>query len=119
VFEFTNEFTRIHAVSEKVRYVLDLAVEELFTNMVKYNQSGKGDIHMHLASDGKEVLVRITDPDSDPFDVSKQRSVDLKRSLEERKPGGLGIYLVQKLVENLQYEHQDRTSIISFHLPLE
>jgi len=119
VFEFTNEFTRIHAVSEKVRYVLDLAVEELFTNMVKYNQSGKGDIHMHLASDGKEVLVRITDPDSDPFDVSKQRSVDLKRSLEERKPGGLGIYLVQKLVENLQYEHQDRTSIISFRLPLE
>lgn len=119
VFDFTNEFSLTHAINDKVRYVLDLAVEELFTNMVKYNPGGGGDIQMRLKIDGGELIVHLADPDSEPFDVSKQRSIDLKRSLEDRKPGGLGVYLVQKLVENLHYQHHDRVSTISFRLPLE
>jgi serine/threonine-protein kinase RsbW len=119
VFDFTNEFALAHSINDKVRYVLDLVVEELFTNMVKYNPSGSGDIQMRLVLEQDEIIVHLADPDSEPFDVSEHRTVDLKRSLEERKPGGLGIYLVQKLVENLHYQHHNRTSTISFRLPLE
>lgn len=119
VFDFTNEFAAAHAVNDKVRYVLDLAVEEFFTNMVKYNPSGRGDIQMRMRLDEREIIVHLLDPDSEFFDVTKDRHIDLRRSLAERKAGGLGIYLVQKLVENLHYQHHERMSTISFRLPLE
>lgn len=119
VFDFTNEFALEHSLNDKVRYVLDLAVEEFFTNMVKHNPSGTGDIQMRMRLEKKEIIIHMVDPDTAAFDVTKERNVDLQRSLSERKVGGLGVYLVQKLVENLHYHHQNRTSTISFRLPLE
>jgi anti-sigma regulatory factor (Ser/Thr protein kinase) len=119
VFDFTNEFALMHTLNDKVRYVLDLAVEEFFTNMVKYNPAGKGEIEMRMNLTGNEIIVHLVDPDADPFDVTKERTVDLQKSLSERKVGGLGVFLVQKLVENLHYHHQNRVSTISFRLPLE
>lgn len=119
VFDFTNEFAIAHAINDRVRYVLDLAVEEFFTNMVKYNPKGRSELRMRMVLDSREVIVHLVDPDSEPFDVTKERAVDLHRSLEERKPGGLGIFLVQKLVNNLHYQHHERISTISFRLPLE
>lgn len=119
VFDFTNEFALAHTINDKIRYVLDLAVEEFFTNMVKHNPNGSGDIQMRMSVDGSEIIVHMVDPDSAPFDVTQKREVDLHRSLKERKVGGLGVYLIQKLVENLHYHHQKRKSTISFRLPLE
>lgn len=119
VFDFTNEFALIHRINDKVRYVLDLAVEEFFTNMVKYNPKGTGDIQMRMNMDKSELIVHLVDPDSEIFDVTKDRAVDLHKSLADRKVGGLGVFLVQKLVENLHYHHQNRVSTISFRLPLE
>ena len=119
IFDFTNEFAVAHRVNDKVRYVLDLAVEEFFTNMVKYNPSGQGDIEMRMSLNDHEIIVHLVDPDSSEFDVTRERSVDLHKSLANRKVGGLGVFLVQKLVENLHYHHQNRKSTISFRLPLE
>ncbi len=119
VFDFTNEFAIAHAINDKVRYVLDLAVEEFFTNMVKYNPKGRSELLVRMVLEQQEIVVHLVDPDSEAFDVTKKRSVDLRKSLEERKPGGLGVFLVQKLVENLHYIHHNRISTISFRLPLE
>lgn len=119
VFDFTNEFAISHAINDKVRYVLDLAVEEFFTNMVKYNPKGRNELHMRMVLEQRDVIVHLVDPDSEAFDVTKERSINLQKSLEERKPGGLGVFLVQKLVDNLHYTHHNRISTISFRLPLE
>lgn len=119
VFDFTNDFALEHALNDKVRYVLDLAVEEFFTNMVRHNPSGAGFIQMRMRLEDREIIVHMVDPDSPEFDVTRERTIDLQKSLAERKPGGLGVYLVQKLVENLHYHHQNGKSTISFRLPLE
>jgi len=119
VFDFTNEFALVHGINDKVRYVLDLAVEEFFTNMVKYNPAGQGKIQMRMSVNNNEIIVHLVDPDSGQFDVTKDRAIDLHKSLADRKVGGLGVFLVQKLVENLHYHHQNRISTISFRLPLE
>ena len=119
VFDFTNEFALVQSINDKVRYILDLAVEEFFTNMVKYNPTGQGNIEMRMSVNNDEVIVHLVDPDSGHFDVTKDRALDLHKSLADRKVGGLGVFLVQKLVENLHYHHQNRISTISFRLPLE
>jgi len=119
IFDFTNEFALAHGINDKVRYVLDFAVEEFFTNMVKYNSTGQGNIQMRMSVNNNEIIVHLVDPDSGEFDVTKDRGLDLRKSLTDRKVGGLGVFLVQKLVENLHYHHQNRISTISFRLPLE
>ncbi len=119
VFDFTNEFAIVHRINDKVRYVLDFAVEEFFTNMVKYNPTGNGNIQMRMSVNENEIIVHLVDPDSGHFDVTKDRGLELHKSLSERKVGGLGVFLVQKLVENLHYHHQNRISTISFRLPRE
>ena len=119
VFAFTKKVASSYSLNDRVQYVLDLAVEEFFTNMVKYNPSGHGDIRITMDVNEHEMAVRLIDPDSDAFDVTKERTVDLQKSLAERKVGGLGVFLVQKLVENLHYNHENRVSTISFRLPLE
>ncbi len=116
---FTGEFARTHSVDEKIRFLLDLAVEEFFTNMVKYNAAGKDDIELHLQRDRQQILVTLVDPDSHPFDVTKDRKVDLTKSLSERTVGGLGVYLVKKMVDSLHYDYSNRKSSITFTLQLE
>jgi anti-sigma regulatory factor (Ser/Thr protein kinase) len=119
IFDFTNEFALAHRINDKVRYVLDFAVEEFFTNMVKYNPTGPENIQMRMSVNDNEIVVHLVDPDSGDFDVTKDRGLDLRKSLTDRKVGGLGVFLVQRLVENLHYHHQNRISTISFRLPLE
>lgn len=119
IFTFTGEFVQKHRIDGKVRFLLDLAVEEFFTNMVKYNASGKQDIELLLQWDRHQIHVTLVDPDSHAFDVTKDRKIDLTKSLTERKVGGLGVYLVKKLVDSLQYDYSNRKSSITFTLQLE
>jgi len=47
------------------------------------------------------------------FDITKKPDPYLGASLDDRKPGGLGIFLTKKLVDDVQYHYRDRTSTIT------
>ena len=49
-----------------------------------------------------------------PFDVTQPRNVDIEAPLEERRPGGLGLHLIQTMVDKLEYEYDDGTSRVKF-----
>lgn len=119
IFLFTGGFVQEHRIDDKVRFLLELSVEEFFTNMVKYNPEGKQDIELLLQRDRQQIHVTLVDPDSHAFDVTKDRKIDLTKSLTERKVGGLGVYLVKKMVDSLQYDYSNRKSSITFTLQLE
>ena len=119
VFDFTGQFVKSQRIDDKVHFILDLAVEEYFTNMVRHNVSGKREIELRLKRQNQELQVTMVDPDSQYFDVTKERSLDLTKSLSERKVGGLGVYLVKKMVDSLRYEYSNRKSTITFVLHLE
>ncbi len=99
---------------QKTRYAVELALEEIFTNMVKYNATGKGDIRVDLAIRDQDVVVTITDFDTPRFDpVSEAPAVDVNRPLGERREGGLGIHLVKQMMDRIEYSHQNRTGTIT------
>jgi anti-sigma regulatory factor (Ser/Thr protein kinase) len=51
------------------------------------------------------VEVALTDYDVDRFDVTLAPDADINLPIEERKPGKLGLHLVRRLVDSLQYEY--------------
>jgi len=112
VFAFADNFFREHRVDERPAFALKLAIEEVFTNFVKYNPGGQQPVSIHLERSEGDVIVTLTDPDTDPFDITHYDLADTTSALEERDPGGLGIFLVRKMVDDVRYEHANRTSTI-------
>jgi len=114
IYEFAEEILAEHDIIEAVRFPVHLAMEELFTNMVKYNPKSDGDIGVDIDVDHGKITVVLTEFDVDKFDVTRPREVDIEASLDERTPGGLGLYLLQNIVDKLEYEYRDRRSRVVF-----
>ncbi len=114
IFAFTQSFFDHESVGAEHRHDANFAIEELFTNMVKYNRSGRSEIRLSLARVDDKLLVSLTDPESEPFDVTRVPPVDIKRPVDEREPGGLGIHLTRKVVDSIEYRHKDGCTTIKF-----
>lgn len=114
IYDFTETVLESKHVAEPVRYPVHFALEELFTNMVKYNPGNSNDIQVDVDAMDGVVRVTITDYDVDVFDVTKRREVDTKSPLEERPVGGLGLHLIRHMVDSLDYHYENRQSRITF-----
>ena len=114
IVSMTADFFAQESLDNSLRNAVDLATEELFVNMVTYNTETEADIliEMSLANGGIEVS--LTDYDVDRFDPTELTSVNIEAPLDERTPGGLGLYLILKMVDSIHYEYHDRTSKITF-----
>jgi len=118
VFQFVEDFMRAKSIDLELREPVDFIVEELFTNMVKYNPGNAHDIALSLGCTAQVLTVRLTDFDVDPFDVTRAPPVDIDKPLQERQIGGLGLHLVRKMADTLRYEFADRRSTITFTMSL-
>jgi anti-sigma regulatory factor (Ser/Thr protein kinase) len=113
LYEFSEKIMADRNLPDGVRFPVHLAMEELFVNMVHYNPTVKTDIEVSI-SVGDTVTVSLVDNGGAEFDVTEKREVDVDAPLEERKPGGLGVHLVQNLVDTLQYDYQDGRGEVIF-----
>ena len=98
----------------ELRHVVDLAIEELFVNMVTYNTESHEDILIQMEPHEHGVEVNLTDYNVERFDPTAAGLVDVDAPLSERTPGGLGLYLVLKMVDSIHYEYRNRQSSITF-----
>jgi anti-sigma regulatory factor (Ser/Thr protein kinase) len=113
LYEFSENIMAEQNLPDGVRFPVHLAMEELFVNMVHYNPTVTTDIEVTVSVDAK-VTVSLVDNGGKQFDVTVKRDVDTESPLEERKPGGLGVHLVQNLVDTLDYEYQDGRGEVIF-----
>ena len=114
IYRFSEEIMAAADIDESVRFTVHLAIEELFVNLVSYNPGAEHDILIDVQVANNGVVVTIVDHDAAEFDVTKERPVDTGASLRERKPGGLGLHLIQHMVDTLEYDYRDGRSKIRF-----
>ncbi len=110
----TEQFFAQENIDVSLRLKVDLSLEELFVNMVNYNTETTSDIQIQMKSIDKGVEVSLTDYDVDRFDPTAAKDVDVDAPLDDRIPGGLGLYLVMKMADSINYEYHGRTSKITF-----
>lgn len=118
IFAFIERFFAQESIDPALRTGIDLTVEELFTNMVRHNQGGNEEIRLTMERDGDGLVASLTDFDVEPFDPTRGAPVDITEPLEDRTPGGLGLHLIRKMVDSLEYEYSDRKSTITFRKAL-
>jgi len=116
-----NAFTEIPAANEAASrwladrdvppaadYLANLAIEELVTNCIKYGYDDKNDhvIEIELRLSDHELVLTVTD-DGHPFNPLEVPQPDTNVPLEERQVGGLGIHLLRKMSDGMEYVRAD------------
>jgi anti-sigma regulatory factor (Ser/Thr protein kinase) len=119
IFEFLDEALHGRLVDDRARFMLHLAVEELFTNMVKYNSGASRAIRIEVDIRDGTARVELVDPDTDFFDPGDIAPVDPREPIERRRPGGLGVHLVRALMGDVEYRYRDREMTVSVKAGLE
>jgi serine/threonine-protein kinase RsbW len=99
-----NSLSQFRADASTV-YKIQLAVDEASTNIINYAYpGGPGPLKIALELSGEDILVTLIDKGK-PFDPTTIPVPDVNVDLEERKIGGLGIYFMRKLMDNISYSY--------------
>jgi len=108
IVAFADQSFVAERIDRELRHDVDFALEELFTNMVKYSRS-ESDVEIAMRRIPGGVEVTLIDRDVDPFDVTAAPDVDTTLTAEQRRPGGLGLHLTRRLVDAIDYDYDAAT----------
>lgn len=115
VMEFITGELKKNGFGEKQVYQVELAAEEIFTNIATYAyQSGSGDVWIQCqARKGHPETFMITFMDEGiPYNPLDRADPDITAGVEERQIGGLGIFLTKKMMDTLEYQYKDGKNIL-------
>jgi len=113
IFSFIHDFAQKSNLDDKGIFIANIVLEELFTNAVKYIKANKNPVTISLSKGDGKFIISLIDTDVDSFDIRMKEKYDFRKKLEERKVGGLGIPLVHKMVDKIDYSYENRKSKIT------
>lgn len=112
--DFVNEELRASACPERVRVQIDIAIDELLSNIAHYAyhpDAGLAIIRVEVNKEPLSVVISFID-NGKPYDPLEKEDPDITLSMEEREIGGLGIYMVKKSMDEVSYEYKDGQNIL-------
>jgi anti-sigma regulatory factor (Ser/Thr protein kinase) len=107
-------FGQRHSLTSNVVRDLNLALEEIFTNIVScaYTDDREHEITVRLSVQAEEVTAEVED-DGQSFNPLQAPEADIMSPLEERTIGGLGIHLVRKLMDAMAYKREGDKNLLT------
>lgn len=105
-----------HGISHGTRGDARLIVEELASNAISHGMPGEADIGQHelsvAVSRHDDLLKLVFRDDGAPFDPTASPEPDLDSDIIDRPVGGLGLYLIRQIAEEMLYERVDDTNVL-------
>ncbi len=115
VVDFVNEQLEKYGCDPKDRAAIDVAVDELFANIAHYAYSpekGHATVRVDVLNDPLAVEITFIDHGK-PYDPLAKADPDITLSVDERPVGGLGIFIVKKSMDAVNYEYKDGKNILT------
>ena len=115
VIDFVDEQLDNLSCPMKAKIQIDVAVEEIFINIANYAYTpGTGDalIRVEASDDPKTVMITFADHGV-PYDPTAKDDPDVSLPAEQRAIGGLGIFMVKKTMDAMEYEYKDGQNILT------
>jgi phosphoserine phosphatase RsbU/P len=114
-----DDFARHHQIEAQTTRNMHLALDEILTNIISYGYDNGGEHHIiaRFNLERGHWTVAVED-DGKPFNPLDAPEPDTNQLLEERPIGGLGIHLVRKNVDELEYRRQKDKNILIMKLKL-
>lgn len=103
VMERLAVFAHENALSSVTHHHVQLMVEELVLNAIRYGGLPETDhIKLEIRTEPDDLLIEIRDRGR-PFDPTQHKTPDVTLSIEDRPIGGLGVYLSKMLADEIHY----------------
>ena len=116
--DFITGSMREFGLADRKIFEIQMAVDEACTNIINYGYTvDVGMINISCRRRDEDVIVVIKDR-AKPFDPTSVPPPDLDASLEERKIGGLGVYFMKTLVDEVKYEFKDGKNVLTMVVKL-
>lgn len=115
VNQMIHQFGEWHNIPEHELFILKLTLDELVTNIVTHAKKELPvvqEIILRLKINKAEVMAEVED-DGVAFNPLDQEAPDLNASLEERSPGGLGILLARRLLDQIRYTRVGARNVVT------
>ena len=112
--EFVGNIARSGGFGDKDIYNIQLAADEAASNIIEHAYQGVRNGVLEISCgmrDGAITIIMVDHGES--FDPSAIPLPDLKADLSERKIGGLGIFLMRKLMDEVHYESKKSGNVLT------
>lgn len=109
-----------YGCSVKVQMQVELAVEEIFVNIASYAyhpETGEAEINVDAGGDPPTVTITFLDHGK-PFNPLEKPDVDVDEAAKSEDVGGLGILLVKKNMDDVDYRYEDGKNILTIRKKL-
>lgn len=108
--ELVAQVARDGGFSDKVIYSLQLAADEAASNIIEHAYEGVSNatLDVNCYMQGETIIIAMRDTGI-PFDPSTVKQPNLKADLSDRQIGGLGVYLMRKLMDDVSYQSNPKT----------
>jgi serine/threonine-protein kinase RsbW len=112
--DFVAEVARDSGFDDKEIYSVQLAADEAASNIIEHAYEGIADGQIELTCElrGMELIITMQDHGKS-FDSKKVKRPNLKANLSERQIGGLGIYLMRKLMDEVNYRSSGAGNLLT------
>ncbi len=109
--QIASKLLVVPKIANKIRIIFD----ELYTNIVSYSKATSATISYEIANEKLYLTFSDNGIAYDPLGASEP---DITLSAEERQIGGLGIFIVKKMAESLEYSRADKRNILRITIAL-
>lgn len=110
LFDFLETELKLANVPKKTVAQINIAIDEIFSNIIRY--SGATNAIVNIDIDDNFVTLSFTD-NGIPYNPLEHEEPDITLSTEERNIGGLGIYMVKKIMDMVSYEYINQCNIFT------
>jgi serine/threonine-protein kinase RsbW len=112
--DFISSYAGEQGFSGKRLNEIELAAEEAVVNIFNYAyKASRGEVKITCKVDETKFIIEIADTGV-PFNVLSIADPDIKSNIMERREGGLGIFLIKKFVDDIQYRREDDVNKLTF-----
>jgi sigma-B regulation protein RsbU (phosphoserine phosphatase) len=113
VIEWVTEILPAGKCPPNIRNHIEVATEELFVNIASYAYGGdSGDVTIRINLNEACLVMRFEDSGV-AFNPLEYKTADTEAGIEERSVGGLGIYLVRKWMDTVEYQRLGEKNILT------
>ena len=113
--EFVEAFGDAEGLAPEVVFNLNLALDEVVTNVIRYAHDDDGREHPIIVRLALEhgVLTAEVEDDGRAFNPLEKPAPDLTANIDERPIGGLGIFLVRSVMSSVEYRREDGRNVLT------
>lgn len=110
---FVEGALKQHAISPIDINLMVLAVDELCANLIIHSHkcNPKEDIEVSVSRKDNQFVFEIKDESAPSFDLLSYKEPDMKEIIAEKRSGGIGLILVKKIMDEIQYERSGSANI--------